>query len=329
MWKKRENWLFIFAAVGAIAALVKILEYFGITPGTPPPATTAGGPPLPVPVGVPPHSYAGLLWGGLLFAFSIALSAYGFYLANKRKGPHLEIVSVWNNDHVAHEQVIYGTATLSVPPNTVELRVFAGGYWHSQGKADTFGGKWQRTCYFGHPENPAGSKYKLVAIAPKTPLPPKIAELPADALRSEIISVIRSTPSIIDLSTAPRLDIMQERDVKGVELLRFSADKDLTIDSIGPLMSTKRQTVAVEGALGFLRGGTFERRRLLAHDVVTGNVTSLQSLVRPENHTSDSVTVYYSGGGQRLLRTFGVSQFGDSIDWKPDGPPKLHDPAQG
>jgi hypothetical protein len=179
------------------------------------------------------------------------------------------------------------------------------------------------------PESLAGSGYKVVAIVSKSLLPNKIAELPVDAIKSEVISLVRSTPPIIDNNNLPRLDITHEHDDKGVERLKFSADKDLTVDSIGPLVSAKSQVVSVEGALGFLRGGTFERRRVLAHDIVTGNVTSLKSLVRSENHTSDSVTVYYSGGGQRLRRTFKVSRFGDSIDWKPDGPPKLYDPAHG
>jgi hypothetical protein len=146
MWKKRENWLFLFAIVGAIAALVKILEYFGISPRTPPSAPVAGAPPLSVPVVVPPHSYAGLLLGSLLFAFSIALSIYGFYLANKRRGSNLEIVNVWNGDHVSHEHMIYGTA----PPDisTVEVRVFAGEWWYSQGTADIVGNKWKRRCWF-------------------------------------------------------------------------------------------------------------------------------------------------------------------------------------
>lgn len=111
--------------------------------------------------------------------------------------PRLEIVGIWENADVAHEQVIYGTATPEIPADSIELRVFAGGMWHSQGKAtERSGDKWQRTCYFGNPDSPAGSRYKLVAIAPKTPLGPKITELPTDILKSEVVSVIRSTPAI-------------------------------------------------------------------------------------------------------------------------------------
>lgn len=108
----------------------------------------------------------------------------------------LEIAGLSNNVDVAHEQVIYGTATPDIPADDIELRVFAGGMWHSQGKASKRSGdKWQRLCYFGYPDTPAGSKFKLVAIAPKTPLASKIEALPADATRSEVLSVIRSTPA--------------------------------------------------------------------------------------------------------------------------------------
>jgi hypothetical protein len=82
MWKKKENWIFVFAAIGAVAALVTILQYFHITPGTsgetPPP--NAGGP-----VPVPPVNHATLLLALVAFAFSIGMSIYGLYLSNLRK----------------------------------------------------------------------------------------------------------------------------------------------------------------------------------------------------------------------------------------------------
>jgi len=189
MLKKRENWIFLFAAIGAIAGLVKILEYFGISPRTLP-ATANGVSSLPV---VPSHSYMGVIWGGLLFVFSFLLSAYGFYFANKRKEPSIEIVSVWNNDQVEFKQVIYGVATPGMP---VELRVFSGGFWHGQWRAEIEANKWHALCQFGNSERPVESRYRLVAISPKTPLPSKISELPADAVQSAIISVVRSVPPI-------------------------------------------------------------------------------------------------------------------------------------
>jgi hypothetical protein len=73
--RKRDNWLFAFAAIGAAAAFIEILKYFGITPQI----TATAEPSVPV---VP--SYAGLIWAGLLFAFSLALSGYGLYRVNRR-----------------------------------------------------------------------------------------------------------------------------------------------------------------------------------------------------------------------------------------------------
>src|SRR5579872_4901432 len=69
MWKRRENWLFLFAAIGALGALVKILEYGGITLGA---LSQVFNPPV--------HGGA-LFWGLILFAGSIALSVYGIYHA--------------------------------------------------------------------------------------------------------------------------------------------------------------------------------------------------------------------------------------------------------
>jgi hypothetical protein len=136
---------------------------------------------------------------GVLYYLGRRHVAYGPKRETKEETPvaaRLEIAGIWENANVAHEQVIYGTATADVSPKAIELRVFAGGMWHTQGKAtESSGGKWQHTCYFGRPDSPAGSKYKLVAIVPKAALAPKIAELPDDVLKSEVLSVIRSTPA--------------------------------------------------------------------------------------------------------------------------------------
>src|SRR5437588_6855018 len=74
--RKRENWLFGFAILGAVAAFLKILEYFGIT------AQPKTGQATPMPV---THPHAGLVWGIGMFVLSIALSGYGFYYANRRQ----------------------------------------------------------------------------------------------------------------------------------------------------------------------------------------------------------------------------------------------------
>jgi hypothetical protein len=44
MWSKKENWLFCFAALGTLASLVVILEYFGIAPTA---ARPSGGSVMP------------------------------------------------------------------------------------------------------------------------------------------------------------------------------------------------------------------------------------------------------------------------------------------
>jgi len=75
---KREDWLFGFAAIGAVAALVKILEYLGVHP---PPIMGGGG--APVPIAAPPAS--SLAWGIGLFVFSFGLSLVGLYLSVRRR----------------------------------------------------------------------------------------------------------------------------------------------------------------------------------------------------------------------------------------------------
>lgn len=72
MWK-RENFLFLFAALGAAGGLVKVLEYFNIAPAD-------WGRVLSNPL---PH-VSSLLWAIVLFMFSIGLSAYGLYVSYKR-----------------------------------------------------------------------------------------------------------------------------------------------------------------------------------------------------------------------------------------------------
>jgi hypothetical protein len=81
--RKKENWLFGFAAIGAVAALTKILEYVGIKPNWGSAASMVATIP------VTPHDYSALGWGIVLFIFSIALSAYGFYLSmrSRKKTP--------------------------------------------------------------------------------------------------------------------------------------------------------------------------------------------------------------------------------------------------
>jgi hypothetical protein len=82
MWKKRENWLFGFAAIGAVAALTKILEYFGVTFIQRP---VVGGVTMPVPAMVSSSGHPGALIGAIAaVVFSLALSIYGFVLSNRR-----------------------------------------------------------------------------------------------------------------------------------------------------------------------------------------------------------------------------------------------------
>lgn len=103
----------------------------------------------------------------------------------------IEIVSVWQSGAVAFEQVICGVT--SDPSLPIELRVYAGNVWHKQWKVEFAGHKWRANCRFGDDSNKsAGQRFSLVAIAPKTPLANRITALPDDAIKSEIITVIRS-----------------------------------------------------------------------------------------------------------------------------------------
>jgi hypothetical protein len=109
----------------------------------------------------------------------------------QQAAPQIEIASVWQADRVAFEQAIYGIR--SDPTLQVELRVFAGAVWHRQWPVEFLGQKWRGKCRFGDdPVKSAGQPFRLVAIAPKTLLADKIPELPGDAIKSEIITVIRS-----------------------------------------------------------------------------------------------------------------------------------------
>ena len=72
MWR-RENWLFFLGAIGSVAALVKILEYFKITPED-------WGRVLQSPL----PNLGSLAWGLLLFVFSFGLSVYGLVSSHKR-----------------------------------------------------------------------------------------------------------------------------------------------------------------------------------------------------------------------------------------------------
>jgi hypothetical protein len=108
----------------------------------------------------------------------------------------LQITSVSSKVKVVGAQVIYGTAPPDIPANAIEIRVHADHQWHSQGTATQFGEKWERSCWFGSADCQTGTKFDIVAMVPKTPLPLKIATLPADALTSDIVSVILWNPPI-------------------------------------------------------------------------------------------------------------------------------------
>ncbi len=181
---RRDNWLFGFAAIGAVAGLTKILEYAGINPFTKPIGAGVMTP-SPVPP-IPVHDTGALLWGIGLFLFSIGLSIYGFL----RKAKRLEIINVWDRDTVTFRQDVIGV--VSDPKLTIELRVFAGGVWHRQWPVKIEGSKWRGQCQFGDEGSRSKSgDYRVVAISPKQNLSDKIADLPKDAVTSSIITVHR------------------------------------------------------------------------------------------------------------------------------------------
>jgi hypothetical protein len=137
-------------------------------------------------------------WAGsnpVLFAVVLAVSyclAVILWAQSSSNGkPQLEIVSVWNEDQVAYQQEVSGVLADSKAP--IEVLVYAGNVWHRQLPVKVQGNRWRGKCQFGDAKSPAGTRYKIVAIAPRRQLDKKIAELPSDALKSEIISVVRST----------------------------------------------------------------------------------------------------------------------------------------
>jgi hypothetical protein len=108
--------------------------------------------------------------------------------------PRLAIVSVWNDDPVTFQQEVSGVLADTNAP--VELRVYAGNTWHRQWPVKFQGDRWRGKCQFGDAQSPAGGAYKVVAISPKGQLADKIAELPSRGVKSEVISVVRSTPAV-------------------------------------------------------------------------------------------------------------------------------------
>jgi hypothetical protein len=79
--RKKENWLFLFAAVGALAALTRILEYVNINPFKPAAQAPSGVPVIPT----SPTVITSDLWWAIGFVvFSIALSLAGLYFSNRR-----------------------------------------------------------------------------------------------------------------------------------------------------------------------------------------------------------------------------------------------------
>ena len=222
---RRENWLFGFAAIGAVAALTKILEYAGINPFTKPggagPATPTPVPPIPV------HDTTALVWGIGLFLFSIGLSIYGFL----RKAKRLEIVNVWDRDAVTFKQDVIGT--VSDPKLAIELRVFAGGIWYRQWPVKIEGAKWRGQCQFGNEEGLSKpGDYRVVAISPKHTLPAKIADLPQNTLTSPIITVHR-----------PAAQPNAEAEIRRITMeLNLEIDKrDLRLSEMEGVLATERQ----------------------------------------------------------------------------------------
>jgi hypothetical protein len=79
--RKKENWLFLFAALGALAALTRILEYVNINPFKPAQQAPSGAPVTPT---SPTIITSGLWWAIGFVVFSIALSLAGLYFSNRR-----------------------------------------------------------------------------------------------------------------------------------------------------------------------------------------------------------------------------------------------------
>ena len=104
----------------------------------------------------------------------------------------IEIVSMRSGDKVEFQQDIHGIT--SDPTLPIEVLVFAGGAWHTQWAVEVDGKHWHGKCQFGSSaESSAGKQFRVVAIAPKTPFVSKSPNLPADAVKSDIVNVTRST----------------------------------------------------------------------------------------------------------------------------------------
>ena len=98
--QKRENWLFGFAAIGAVAALVEILEHLKITQITPSDWGRFLTPPI--------QSLSPLVWGTILFALSLGLSLYGLYLSNRRRASSSSVATL-------EYQTWHGGSTRNLP----------------------------------------------------------------------------------------------------------------------------------------------------------------------------------------------------------------------
>jgi hypothetical protein len=103
----------------------------------------------------------------------------------------LEILSPTDGDTVDLIRTVRGSTTQPGAP--LQLLVLSPDKkWYPQRQALVDGRSWIAECQFGNQEKGRGEPFKIIAIMPEEPIRNAIETIPANSVKSKIVSVIRS-----------------------------------------------------------------------------------------------------------------------------------------
>ncbi len=136
-------------------------------------------------------TFAHPIWSIAFFMgfYSFVLVVWALLPARR---PALEIVSLRHDDLVDYRQVVYGI--VRNPKKSLQLVVYSPDKkWYPQGAPEFDRNNWRALCYFGSVTSAPGKSYKVVAISGASEIHEALSELPKDGLKSEAVTVQRST----------------------------------------------------------------------------------------------------------------------------------------
>lgn len=106
--------------------------------------------------------------------------------------PAVEIISLAQDELVDYQQVVHGTARN--PNRSLQLFVHSPDKkWHPQWAPEFNHNNWRARCQFGSATSPAGNSYTVVAVSGANAIRDALSELPKEGVKSEIVTVRRST----------------------------------------------------------------------------------------------------------------------------------------